>query len=82
MAEDRNRINTLIKKAGSVIGLTPDTVETIAEQRSRGKIWSVFSWVVHSLHSIFTKLLLSKCSTERIRMYFVPVAIRLFNEQC
>lgn len=37
-AEDKNRINKMIKKAGSVIGLIPATLEATVEMRARSKL--------------------------------------------
>ncbi len=86
--EDRNRINKLIKKAGSVIGMSPASLEVITEQRTRRKLRAILSEDDHPLHSFFVRsgrsrwLLLPRCSTERFRKSFVPAATRLFNLDC
>ena len=86
--EDRNRVNKLIKKAGSIIGMSPDSLEVITEQRTRRKLRTVLSHDDHPLHCTFVRsgrskrLLLPKCSTERFRRSFVPAAARLFNHDC
>ena len=52
------------------------------------KMRSVLSMDDYPLHNIFTmsgrskRLLLPRCSTERLRRSFVPIAIRLFNKSC
>ena len=78
--EDRNRLNKLITKEGSIIGLCPSSVTEILEKRVMRKMRSV-------LYSIFTmsgrsNRLLPRRSTERCRRSFVPTAIRLFNKSC
>ncbi|KAK0147910.1 hypothetical protein N1851_012371 [Merluccius polli] len=86
--EDRNRFNKMIRKAGSIIGSCPNSVEEILDKRVMRKMRSVLSRDDHSLHNIFNKsgrsqrLLLLRCSTERFRRSFVPTAIRLFNKSC
>ena len=84
--EDRNRLNKLIRKAGSVIGLSQSALEDVIEQRTMRKIKRIVSQDDHPLHSFFIKsgrsqrLLFPSCSTERFRRSFVPSAVRLFNK--
>lgn len=39
--DDKNRINKMIRKAGLVISLTPDSLEVTGEKRTRAKLKSV-----------------------------------------
>ena len=73
--EDKNRINKLIKRAGSVIGLTPDALEVTVEKRMRSKVKMVLLFEGHPLHCVFKgltssfseRLVMPRCSTERLR---------------
>lgn len=86
--EDKNRINKLIKKAGSVIGCTPDSLEVTCGKRIRAKLKTVLTSESHPLHSTFKglrssfseRLVMPKCSTERLRRSFIPAAVRYFND--
>ena len=53
--EDRNRFNKMIRKAGSIIGSCPNSVEEILEKRVMRKMRSVLSRDDHPLHNIFNK---------------------------
>ncbi len=85
--EDRNRINKLIKRAGSVIGFSPDKLEVIVEKRTRTKLKTVLFFEDHPLHNTFKdlkssfseRLVMPRCSTERLRRSFIPAAVRFFN---
>lgn len=87
-AEDRNRINKLIKKAGSVIVLSLDSVDTILDKRMRTKVRTVLSSKDHPLHSVFNglkssfsnRMVMPQCSTQRFRNSFIPDAVRFYNE--
>lgn len=86
--EDRNKLNKLIKKAGSITGICLSTVEQILEERVMRKVNSVMLKDDHPLYSLFVRsgrsqrLLLPNCSTERFRRSFIPAAIRLLNKNC
>ena len=87
---DKNRINKMIKKAGSVIGLPPDSLETTITKRTRRKLNTILSFEGHPLYSVFNaqrssfsdRFLLLRCSTERFRRSFVPASLKFFNEHC
>lgn len=87
--DDKNRINKIIKRAGSVIGLNPDKLEVIVEKRTRTKLKTVLLYDNHPLHNIFRdlkssfseRLVMPRCSTERLRRSFVPAAVRYFNHK-
>ena len=53
--EDRNRLNKLIRKAGSIIGSCQSSVEEILEKRVMRKMRSVLSRDDHPLHNMFTE---------------------------
>lgn len=84
---DIQKLNRLIRKAGSVVGLSLDSVEKVVEQRTLAKIRAILSNQSHPLHSVSThqrssvstRLLSLSCSTDRLRNSFVPRAIRLYN---
>lgn len=86
--EDRNKLNKLIKKAGSITGMCLSTVEHILEERIMRKVNSVMLKDDHPLYSLLVRsgrslrLLMPNCSTERFRRSFIPAAIRLFNKNC
>lgn len=48
----KNMINKLIRKAGSVIGLNPDSLEVIVEKRTRAKLKMILCYKGHPLHCI------------------------------
>lgn len=89
-AEDKNRINKMIKKAGSVIGLIPATLEATVEMRARSKLKLILGYKNHPLHNVFKglgssfseRLAMPQCSTEQLRKFFVPAAVRNFNKHC
>ena len=89
-AMDKNRINKLIKKAGSVIGLPLDSLETKLAKRLRTKLCSILSFEAHPFFGIFEalrstfsgRLRMPVCSTERFRRSFVPAAVRFYNDYC
>lgn len=56
LAEDKNRINKMIKKARSVIGLIPATLEATVEMRARSKLKLILGYKNHPLHNIFKGL--------------------------
>ena len=86
-ASDTNRLNKLIRKAGSVIGCKQDTVEAVVERRTLNKLLSIMDNPDHPLHltldrqrsSFSNRLLQLHCRRDRYRKSFVPQAIALFN---
>ncbi len=48
---DKNKINKLIKKAGSVIGLPPDSLEVTVGKRMGTKLKTVLYFEGHPLYS-------------------------------
>ncbi|KAI4898937.1 hypothetical protein NFI96_007064 [Prochilodus magdalenae] len=83
-----NKLNKLVKKAGSVIGLKLDTLEVVAEKRTLNKLLAVMDNASHPLHcavgkqrSTFSgRLRQLRCAKECRFRSFLPTAIRLYNE--
>ena len=84
---DNNRLHKLIRRASDVMGEELDTLTTVAERRMLSKLQSILDNVTHPLYdtlaqqrSTFSgRLLLPRCTTERHRKSFLPVAIKLCN---
>ena len=82
-ASDTNRLNKLIRKAGSVIGCKQDTLEAVMERRTLKKLLSIMDNPLHPLHltlvrqrSTFSKRLLQlRCHNNRYRKSFLPLYI-------
>ena len=84
---DTNRLERLIRRAGDVVGEELDTLTTVAERRMLSRLQSILDNVSHPLYdtlaqqrSTFSRRFLSpRCTTERHRKSFLPVAIKLYN---
>ena len=81
-ASDTNRLDKIIKKAGSVLGLRLESFETVVERRTLNKLLSIMDNDQHPLHhtvdrqwSTFSHRLLQL----RCRKSFLPHAITLYN---
>ncbi len=55
-ANNGSRINKFIKNAGSVIGLTPDSLEMVLEERIRRRIQTILQFEGHPLFDVFSSL--------------------------
>ncbi|CAJ1050791.1 hypothetical protein NFI96_000077 [Xyrichtys novacula] len=85
--KDARRLNKLVKKAGSVVGLWLDSVEDVVERSTPRKVENILINMDHPLHNTLIdqrvngggQLLSLRCKTERFRRSFVPTAIRLYN---
>merc|ERR1712035_150234 len=72
-ARDLNRINKLIKKAGSVLGVALELLEVIIQRRMLQKLMKIMEDSSHPLHnsvkkqkSVFSERLVQvRCRTER-----------------
>ncbi|XP_078810605.1 uncharacterized protein LOC144994967 [Oryzias latipes] len=81
------RLNKLVRKAGSVLGCTLESIEEVADRRMLAKLTSIMDNPSHPLHqtvealtsSFSTRLLHPQCKKERYRRSFLPTAIRLYN---
>ncbi|TWW73441.1 hypothetical protein D4764_15G0008350 [Takifugu flavidus] len=86
-AKDANRLNKLIKKAGSVIGCNLANLDEVVRDRMVLKLRTVMDNPSHHLHntvdklrsSFSNRLLQPRCSKERYRKSFLLSAIRLYN---
>ena len=82
---DRNRLNKLIKKASSTIGISQDWVVQVAEVRMLRKINNIMNNDIHPLHALEvfrqSSFRLIPPKTERHRKSFLPAAIKLYNIQ-
>lgn len=84
---DSNRLNKLIRKAGDVIGVKLDSLESVMERRMLEKLQSILENTTHPLHQFLVqhrstrtgRLRLPTSKTERHRRSFLPVAIKLYN---
>ena len=88
-AWELNKLNKIIKKASSVVGLQIEGLQSVAERRIRDKLDSIIANPSHPLYgdlqdraSTFSQRLTfpPKMNTERYRLSFLPTAIRLYNE--
>lgn len=82
---DRNSINKLIGKAGSIIGLTPDSLKVIIQQRTGRKLKSVKENENHPVFlasSFSERLVMPRCSSERFKKSFVPAAVKFCYGHC
>ncbi|KAI5098355.1 gastrula zinc finger protein XlCGF28.1-like [Silurus meridionalis] len=87
---DRKRLDKLIRKASSVLGIPLDTVQEVGERRMVAKLSSLLQNASHHLYETVTslsssfsdRLLHAKCLKERYRRSFLPAAIRLYNKSC
>ncbi|TWW67116.1 hypothetical protein D4764_02G0001570 [Takifugu flavidus] len=86
-AKDANRLNKLIKKAGSVVGCRLDNLDEVVRDRMVLKLRTIMDNPSHPLHntvdklrsSFSNRLLQPRCSKERYRKSFLLSAIRLYN---
>lgn len=84
---DSNRLNKVIRKAGDVIGVKLDSLESVMERRMLEKLQSILENTTHPLHQFLVqhrstrtgRLRLPTSKTERHRRSFLPVAIKLYN---
>ena len=80
------KLNKLVKKAGSVVGGSLETLEEVAEQRTRRRLRAILENPTHPLNnevarSTFSHRLISPHQhTNRFGLSFVPTAIRLYND--
>ncbi|TWW73670.1 hypothetical protein D4764_15G0010660 [Takifugu flavidus] len=86
-AKDANRLNKLIKKAGSVVGCRLDNLDEVVRDRMVLKLRTIMDSPSHPLHntvdklrsSFSNRLLQPRCSKERYRKSFLPSAIKLYK---
>ncbi len=86
---DINRLNRIIKKAGHVVGEELDSLIEVSERRMLSKIKTIREFHSHPLYNVLisyrssfsNRFLLPRCTTERHRKSFLPVAIKLLNSE-
>ena len=84
---DTNRLNKLIRKASDVVGVQLDSLTEVMERRMLSRLQDIMDNTFHPLHSVLdnhrstfsARLIPPRCTTERHRKSFLPVAIRLYN---
>lgn len=80
---DTGRMDRLVRKASSVVGVEMEILMSVVEKRILSKLMSIMDNERHPLHitlitrkTVFSgRLLLLACSTDRLRGSFVPRAI-------
>lgn len=88
LEKEKNKLNKLIKKAGSVVGSVLPTFEVIMQDRMIGKLYTMINHDCHPLNEIVRdfmsthslRLIHPRCYRERYRKSFFPTAIRLYNQ--
>ena len=86
-AADPNRLNKLVWKAGSVLGVEHESSVEVSEKRMLRKLLSTMDNTSHPLHTTLeyyrstfsSRLRPPRSTTERHRRSFLPVAIKLYN---
>ena len=83
---DTGRLDKLVRKAGSVVGQSLDSLGSVVEKRMRGKLLALMGNVNHPLHHVLAgqssslrsgRLNKLRSRTERFRRSFVPAVIKL-----
>lgn len=85
---DKKRLDKLVRRAGSVLGCSLDSVDSVGDRRMMAKLSSMLDNPAHplqgtltALHSSFSERLLHpRCAKERFRRSFLPAAVRLYNK--
>lgn len=85
---EKNKLNKLIKKAGSVVGCVFPTIDDIAQVRMTDKLINMMNHECHPLYdlvhacesSFSSRLIQPRCYKERYRRSFLPTAIRFYNQ--
>ena len=90
-ARDKNRLNKLIKRAGSCVGHSLDDIETILAKFQLNKAIKIEKEQWHPLHSTLmaqkshsssrTKYVLPSIRSDRFGRSFIPSCIRLLNQK-
>ncbi|KAL3067607.1 hypothetical protein OYC64_017352 [Pagothenia borchgrevinki] len=86
-ATDANRLNKLIRKAGSVLGVELEPLLEVSERRMLRKLLSILGNNSHPMHAtleayqstLSSRLRAPRSTTQRHRRSFRPVAIKLYN---
>ena len=88
---DKNRLNKLIKRAGSCVGQNLDNIDTILVRYLQSKATKIEKEQWHPLHSTLmlqksnsssrTKYVLPSIRTDRYGKSFIPSCIKLLNQK-
>ena len=86
-ASDANRLQKLVKKASSIVGVELGSLKSVAERRMRTRLRAIQDSVSHPLHNVLANQRSTfsaryrqlTCSTDRHRKSFLPAAIKLYN---
>ncbi|XP_029924017.1 olfactory receptor 52K2-like [Myripristis murdjan] len=84
---EANKLNKLVKKAQSVVGVKLSTLQEMTEDRIRAKFLSIIDNTPHPLHKTLDSLQstfshryrLPRCSRERYRKSFIPTATQMYS---
>uniref|UniRef100_A0A8C4SCV5 TIR domain-containing protein n=1 Tax=Erpetoichthys calabaricus TaxID=27687 RepID=A0A8C4SCV5_ERPCA len=84
--KDASRLDKLVSKAGSIVGMELDSLTSVAERRALSRLLSIMENPLHPLNSIISRqkssfsdrLLSLSCSTDRLRRSFLPQTIFFF----
>uniref|UniRef100_A0A8C4SCW4 TIR domain-containing protein n=1 Tax=Erpetoichthys calabaricus TaxID=27687 RepID=A0A8C4SCW4_ERPCA len=76
--KDASRLDKLVSKAGSIVGMELDSLTSVAERRALSRLLSIMENPLHPLNSIISRqkssfsdrLLSLSCSTDRLRRSF------------
>ncbi|XP_068172840.1 ATP-binding cassette sub-family C member 12-like [Antennarius striatus] len=87
---DMDLLDRLIRRVGSVVGLSLDSVETLLELRTMSKVRVIMNNTSHPLNTTFSKqrstfsgrLLSHSACKESLRSSFMPCAISALCHQC
>jgi hypothetical protein len=87
LEKEKNKLNKLIKKAGSVVGCVLPTIDVSAQDRMTDKLVSIMKQDCHPLHgtvqacvsTFSSRLIQPRCHKERYKKSFLPTAISLYN---
>jgi len=88
VGKEKNKLNKLKKKAGSVVGSVLPTVDEIMHDRMIGKLSLMINHDHHPLNEISqayvsthsSRLIHPRCYKEHFRKSFFPTAIRFYNQ--
>ncbi|KAI3367896.1 hypothetical protein L3Q82_026726, partial [Scortum barcoo] len=80
--KDTSRLDKLIRRAGSVVGMKLDSLVTVAESRTLDKLLDIMDNASHPLHTVISnqrslfseRLLLPKCRTNRLKNSFMMLS--------
>lgn len=86
-ARDCHRLDKLVRRAGSVVGVKLDSVGAVVERCMKTRVQAILSNTKHPLHDTLvaqkssrnTRLLSVRCRTERYKRSFIPAAVRFYN---